>query len=54
MQKMRAFDVMLNGERIDTVFFTADSTEDEVKRSLIEWDGYDPEITVEDVEKSFA
>jgi len=54
MQKMRAFDVMLNGQRVDTVFFRADSTEEEVQRSLIKWDAYDPEIVVEDVEKSLA
>jgi hypothetical protein len=54
MQKMRAFDVMLDGVRIDTVFFRADSTEEEVRRALIDWDGYDPDIAVEDVEKSLA
>lgn len=42
---MRAFTVYLNGERIDRVFFRSDDTE-EVRLSLIEWDGYDPAIEV--------
>ena len=42
---MRAFEVYLNGKKIDRVFFRSDDT-DEVRRSLIEWDGYDSEITV--------
>ena len=42
---MKAFTVYLNGERIDRVFFRSDDT-DEVRLSLIEWDGYDPDIEV--------
>jgi hypothetical protein len=51
MGKMKAFDVYLAGHRIDTVWFNSVDA-DEVRQSLIAWDGYDPEITVEDVEKS--
>jgi hypothetical protein len=46
MSKMKAFDVMLNGRRIDTVFFRADSTVKEVKDSLVEYSKYDPDIEV--------
>lgn len=46
MSKMKAFDVLLNGKRIDTVFFRADSTVKEVKESLVEYSKYDPDITV--------
>lgn len=42
---MKAFTVYLNGKRIDRVFFSSDDTE-EVRLSLIEWDGYDPGIEV--------
>ena len=41
-----AFSVYLNGKEIDKVFFTADHTADEVRRSLIRHDGYDPAIVV--------
>lgn len=47
-----AFDVYLNGKLIDTVFYTESQvaaghvTTDEVKRSLVNHDGYDPGITV--------
>jgi hypothetical protein len=43
-----AFNVFLKGKNIDTVFYspTAKVTPDEVKRSLINHDGYDPAITV--------
>lgn len=49
MSKMKAFDVMLNGRRIDTVFFRADSTVKEVRDSLVEYDRYDPEIVVQEL-----
>lgn len=42
---MRAFNVYLNGKEIDTVF-DAVSTADEVRRSLIDHDAYDPAIVV--------
>ena len=44
----RIFDVYLNGRNIDTVFYSRRTNVDaeEVRRSLIEHDGYDPGITV--------
>lgn len=44
--KMTAWDVYLNRKRIDTIFYTADQTAEDVRRSLINHDGYDPGITV--------
>jgi hypothetical protein len=48
---MNAFDVFLNGKKIDRVFYVniGESTEEQtesVRRSLISHDGYDPGITV--------
>lgn len=45
---MDAFNVYLNGRLIDTVFYAKSSKEtcDEVKRSLINHDGYNPDIVV--------
>jgi len=43
--QMKAFTVYLDGKKIDRVFFNSDDTE-EVRASLIEWDGYDPNIMV--------
>ena len=45
---MKAWNVCLNGKIIDTVFYDDDSDAEEVRRSLIDHDGYDPEITVRD------
>jgi hypothetical protein len=44
----QAFDVFLNGRNIDTVFYSRDAkmTNDEVKRSLVNHDGYNPAIIV--------
>lgn len=47
-----AFNVYLNGKKIDTVFYdrtpsdTIAESEDDVKRSLINHDGYNPNIVV--------
>lgn len=41
-----AWDVILNGKVIDTVFYTKDCDAEYVRRSLINHDGYDPRITV--------
>lgn len=41
-----AFNVFLNGKKIDTVFYNSDMDTDEVKKSLIDHDGYDSGITV--------
>ena len=41
-----AYDVYLNGKHIDTVFYTGYDGPEEVKKSLIDHDGYDPRIVV--------
>lgn len=42
-----AFDVYLNGKLIDTVFASVGSYDyQEMKKSLVEHDGYDPSIEV--------
>jgi hypothetical protein len=48
MKPQIAFDVILNGRVIDTVFYSpsANVDADEVKRSLINHDGYHPSIDV--------
>lgn len=46
---MAAYDVMLNGERIDTVFFHKGTSVAEVWDKLVMHDMYDPEIVVEEV-----
>jgi len=40
------WDVYLNGKEIDSVPYEADCSAEYVRRSLIEHDGYDPEIEV--------
>lgn len=47
---MRAFNVYLNGKKIDTVFYSdvMDIDEDEVYNSLVYHDGYNPGIYVEE------
>lgn len=42
---MQAFNVYLNGKLIDTVFANG-YTSEEMRRSLIDHDGYDPQIVV--------
>lgn len=42
----QAWDVFLNGKKIDTVFFTPDCDRDYVYRSLVGHDGYDARIVV--------
>ena len=44
-KKQEAFDVYLNGRKIDTVFATNYDAE-EMRRSLIDHDGYDSRIVV--------
>ena len=41
-----AFNVYLNGKWIDTVFFYVGITREQVRRSLIQKDGYHPDIRV--------
>ena len=50
---MRAFNVYLRGKLIDTVFYGDDErvTRDDVRRSLIGHDGYDPAIVVRERRK---
>jgi hypothetical protein len=45
MSRQRSFDVFLDGKEIDTVF-AVDYTAEEMCKSLIEHDGYDPRIVV--------
>ena len=44
--KMQAWRVYLDGKCIDTVFYTADQTAEDVRRSLVNHDEYDDRITV--------
>jgi hypothetical protein len=46
-----AYDVYLNNKLIDTVFQSGPSTPEEVKKSLINHDGYDPGIVVKKARK---
>ena len=45
---MQAFNVYLNGKKIGTVFYgdASRETPEDVKRSLVNHDGYDPSIVV--------
>lgn len=44
--KLRVFNVSLDDREIDTIFWQGKITSEEVKQSLVEHDGYDPEIEV--------
>ena len=46
--RLRSFDVILGRKVIDTVFYSPNDTvtTDEVYRSLVNHDGYDPRIVV--------
>jgi hypothetical protein len=46
LTKQELFKVYQHGKQIDGVFYNAGYTAQEVKKSLIEHDGYDPDITV--------
>jgi hypothetical protein len=43
---MKAFNVYLNGKKIDTVFASDRDTAADVKQSLVDHDGYNPNIRV--------
>ena len=43
---MNAWKITLNGHMIDMVFYNDDIDKEEVKRSLIDHDGYDPRINI--------
>lgn len=44
--KQTAWNVYLNGKWIDTVFYTPDCDREYVKSSLVNHDGYNPNITL--------
>lgn len=46
MSTMKAFYVFLNGEEVDKVFYTKGHSGEDVKRSLINHDGYNSNIRV--------
>lgn len=46
---MKAFNVYLNGKLIDTVFYAGTDSADDVKKSLIDHEGYDFRIIVKKV-----
>lgn len=46
MKKTEWWNVYLNGKWIDSVSFVQGGTREEVKKSLVEHDGYNPNITV--------
>ena len=46
MSKFNAFDVYLRGKQIDTVFFQTGIDVKYVYDSLVDHDGYNPEIVV--------
>lgn len=45
-QTMKGWDVFFGSQLIDTVYFTASCDEAEVRRSLIDHDGYDRRIRI--------
>ena len=46
MAKQTAWRVYLRGKHVDTVFYDPSVEVEEVKRSLVNHDGYDPQIEV--------
>lgn len=46
MSQINAWNVYLNGKKIDTVFFDSYCDADYVKRALVDHDGYHPGIKV--------
>jgi hypothetical protein len=46
--KLTKWNIYLNNELIDSVFFTKKTTAEEIKRSLVQHDGYDPLIEVKE------
>ncbi|ADD65092.1 hypothetical protein PAK_P100096 [Pseudomonas phage PAK_P1] len=47
---MQAWNVYQNGQLIDTVFFDIMCAAEEVRKSLVNHDGYPSDITVEEAE----
>lgn len=50
----RAWKVFMDGKKVDTVYFTSGHTAAEVKSSLIEHDGFAPDIVVKRGKKDSA
>lgn len=48
---MKAYDVFLGGREIDTVFWVDNSDAEEVRRALVNHDGYDSRIIVRERRK---
>ena len=48
MVRSKGFDVYLNGKLIDTVWFDVDMSIEEIKKILVEHDGYNPNIEVKE------
>lgn len=48
---MNRWTIYLNGNAIDAVYYFADMTKEEVKESLVKYDGFDPKIELEISEK---
>lgn len=46
MKTMYAYKVKLDGKEIDKVFYTSKQDKEDVKRSLVDHDGYDSNITI--------
>ena len=51
--KAQAFIVRLKGKKIDKVYYDSTMTKEEVKKSLVEHDNYDPEIVVKKEHKKW-
>jgi len=43
---MKAWKITLNGQMVDMVFYDDDIKKEDVKKSLIDHDGYDPRINI--------
>lgn len=46
VNESNAFDVYKDGKKIDTVYYKGDETAADVKKSLVDHDGYDSDIVV--------
>lgn len=46
-----AYKVKLNGKEIDMVFYAVKQSKEEIKRSLVDHDSYDPNITIHRVNR---
>lgn len=46
VNESNAFDVYKDGKKIDTVYYKGNETADDIKKSLVDHDGYDGDIVV--------